>query len=102
MQLSTCHGSTHPGLVILHKEFHLCIFFSCRLQTAKMHKAFPGGSIIKNSPAKAGDVGSLPGSGRSPREGTDKTLQYSCLGNPMDRGAWWAAIHRVAEESDTI
>ena len=95
MQLRTCHGSIHSGLETLCKEFHLCIFFSCRLQTPVIHKAFPGGSVVKNSPAKSGDVGSLPGSGRSPREEYDKTLQYSCLGNPMDRGAWWAAIHGV-------
>ena len=100
MQLSTCRGSTHPGLETLCKEFHLCIFFSCRLQTPMIHKAFPGGSVVKNSPAKAGDVGSLPGSGRSPREENDKTLQYSCLGNAMDRGAWWTEIHGVAKESD--
>ena len=48
----------------------------------------------------AGDVGSVPGSGRSPEEGTGNSLQYSCLGNPMDRGAWQATIHLVTKESD--
>ena len=50
---------------------------------------------VRNPPAKegdAGDVGSVPGSGRSPGEGNGNPLQYSFLGNPMDRGAWWAAV----------
>ena len=61
---------------------------------------FPGGSVIKNPPANAGDmVGSIiPGLGRAP--GGGNPLQYSCLGNPMGRGAWWATVHRAAKESD--
>ena len=51
---------------------------------------FPGGSEVKASACNAGDLGSIPGWGRSPGEGNDNPLQYSCLGNPMDRGAWWA------------
>ena len=51
-------------------------------------KGFPDGSVIKNLPANAGDVGSIPGSGRSPGGGNDNPLQYSCPGNPMDREAW--------------
>ena len=54
---------------------------------------FPCGSVVKNPPANAGDAGdadSIPGSGRSPGVGNGNPLQYSCLGNPMDRGAWWA------------
>ena len=54
---------------------------------------FPGGSVVKNLPAKARDMGSIPGSGRSPGEGNGNPLQYSCLGNPMDRGAWPATVH---------
>ena len=56
---------------------------------------FPGGSVVKNLPANAGDVGSSPGSGRSPEEGNSNPLQYSCLGNPMDRGDWWATVHEM-------
>jgi len=55
--------------------------------------------MVKNPSANAGDMGSVPGLGRSPGGGNDNPLQYSCLGNPMDRGAWWAT--RVAKESDT-
>ena len=62
---------------------------------------FPGGSVIKNLPTKAGDAGSIPGSGRSPGEGNGNPLQYSCLENPMDKGPWWAAVHEVAKESGT-
>ena len=58
---------------------------------------FSGGSVVKNLRANAGDVGSIPESGRSPGEGNCNPLQYSCLGYPMDRGAWQAIIHRVAK-----
>ena len=58
---------------------------------------FRGGSEDKASPCNAGDPGSIPGLGRSPGEGNGNPLQYPCLENPMDRGAWWAAVHRVAK-----
>ena len=60
-------------------------------------KHFPGGSDSKEFTSNAGDLGSIPGSGRSPREGNGYPLQYSCLENPMDRGAWRAAVHGVAK-----
>ena len=60
-----------------------------------MDKGFPGGAVVKNPPANAGDTGSIPGSGRFPGEGNGNLLQYSCQGNPMNRGAWHAADHRV-------
>ena len=56
--------------------------------------------MVKNLPASAGDLGSIPGSGRSPGEGNGNPLQYSCLGNPMDKRAWQAIVHGVAKESD--
>ena len=58
---------------------------------------FPGGSDGKASAYNAGDPGSIPGSGRSPGEGNDNPLQYSCLENPVDRGAWQATAHMVAK-----
>ena len=61
---------------------------------------FPGGSVLKNPPANAGDTGLIPGSGRSPEGGKGNPLQYSCLENPMDRGACRAALHGVTKESD--
>ena len=53
--------------------------------------------MVKNWPANAGDKGLTSGSGRSPREGNGNPLQYSCLGNPMDRGAWRATVHGAAK-----
>ena len=63
-------------------------------------EAFPGGSVVKNLPASAEDMGLIPRSGRSPGEGNGKPLQYSCLGNPTDRGAWQATVNGVAKELD--
>ena len=62
---------------------------------------FPGGSVVKNPPVNAGNPASIPGSGRSPGEGNGNPLQYSCLENPMDRGAWWATVLGITE-SDMI
>ena len=64
-------------------------------------EGFPGGSVGKESPCNAGDPGSIPGSGRSPGEENGNPLQDSCLENPMDRGAWWATVHGVAETDPT-
>ena len=49
--------------------------------------------VVKNSPANAGEVGSISGSGRSPGVGNDSSLWHSCLGKPMDKGTWWATVH---------
>ena len=63
---------------------------------------FPGGLDSKESACNAGDVGSVPGSERSPGEGNGNPSQSSCLGNPTERGAWQATVHGVAKESATI
>ena len=60
-------------------------------------RGFPDGSEVKASAHNAGDLGSIPGSGRFPGEGNGNPLQYSCLENPMDRGAWRATVHGVAK-----
>ena len=62
---------------------------------------FPGGSEVKNSPAKAGDASLISGLGGSPGEGNGNPLQYSCLENSMDREAWWAIVPGVTKGSDT-
>ena len=75
--------------------FHLAMCF----------RELPGwlsGKKRKNPPANAGVVGSIPGSGRSPGEGNGNPLQYSCLGNAMDRGAWQATVHEVAKWCPTL
>ena len=64
-------------------------------------QGFPGGSTVKNLPVNTEDASSIPNPGRSPGGGNGNPLQSSCLGNPMDRGAWQATVHRVTKESDT-
>ena len=78
----------------------LCV----NLHDCKMQIGSPDSSVVKNSLAEAGDTGdagSMPGSGRFPEGGNGNPLQYSCLGNPMERGAWWATVHRISELDKT-
>ena len=66
---------------------------------------FPGGSVVQNPPANAGDtidMGSIPGLGRSSGVGNGNPLQYSCLGNPLDREAWQATVHGVAKHQTQL
>ena len=65
-----------------------------------IYQGFPGGTNGKESPASAGDVGLIPVSGRSPGEGNSNPLCYSCLGNPIVRGTWWATVRGVTKNSD--
>ena len=78
----------------------VCIDLKLRLPLYIYHSAytgFPGGSDGKESACNVGDLGSIPGSGRSPEEGDGNRLQYSCLENSMDRGAWQATVYEVAQ-----
>ena len=72
-------------------------FFRSILRSTIWSTDFPGGSDGKASAYDAGDPGSIPLLGRSPGEGSGNPLQYSCLENPMDRGAWWVTVHGVAK-----
>ena len=74
--------------------------WKCSL-TILINRGFPGGSVVKNLPANAGDVSLMPRWGRSLGEGNGNSLQYFCLGNPMDRGAWKAPVYRNAKEAGT-
>ena len=74
----------------------LCDPMNCSTPGFPVH-CFPGGSEVKASACNVGDLGSIPGSGRSPGEGNDNPLQYSCLENPMDGGTWWATVHGVTK-----
>ena len=67
------------------------------LSLTKERRGFSGGSVVKDPPANAEEVGSIPGLGRSPGEGSSNPLQYSCLENSMDRGAWQAGVHEVVK-----
>ena len=58
--------------------------------------------MVKNLPADAGNAGSISRWGRAPREGNGNSLQYSCLGNPMDRGDWWATVHGVSKSQTQL
>ena len=64
-------------------------------------RGFPGDSVVKNPPANVGDAGLNPTLGGPPEKGNGNQLQYSCLGNPMHRGVWWAKVYVAAKELDT-
>ena len=87
-------------MVVLIIAFRLaCIFIYSSLALAYNY-----GAVVKNSSANAGDardVDSIPLSGKSPGAGHGNPLEYSCLGNPMDRGVWWATVHGVTELDTT-
>ena len=76
----------------------ICLFYRA-YHSSRLAREF--GSDGKESAGNAGDPHSLPGSGRSPGGGHGNPFQYSCLENPVDRGAWWATIHRVAQSDIT-
>ena len=73
-------------------EFDVMLFFRIKYSCVL---GFPGGSEVKASACNLGDLGSIPGWGRFPGEGNGNPLEYSCLENPMDGGAWWATVHGV-------
>ena len=84
------------GFQFLTIENNVCWFVIYDLYHVEV-----GGSVVKNMPTSSGDVDSLPGSGRYPGEGNDNPLQYSCMGNPMDREGWQATVRVVTKELDT-
>ena len=86
---TTDHLNCYSFIVISY-----CIRFDRKIHVLV---GFPSGSVVKNLPANARDVGLISGLGRSPGEGNGNPLQYSCLENPMDRGAWRATVHGVAK-----
>ena len=87
MRISVASHLSQKHIVLSH--FLICFKYGISM-------GFPGGSVVKNSPASVGDTDLIPGSGRSPG-GDGNPLQYSCLENPMDRGAWGVTVHSVAE-----
>ena len=97
---SSTHPSIHPSIPpYIHSLTHPSIHFLIYPSHLTIH-CFPCGSVVKNPPASArdtGDTDSIPGWGRSLGEGNGNPLQYSCLENSMDRGAWWATVHGVTK-----
>ena len=77
-----------------------CIITLCTTKKEKL--GFPGGSDGKGFANSVGDIGSIPVSGRSPGDENGNPLQYSCVENPMDRGAWQAMVHRVAKSQTQL
>ena len=78
--------------LFLRDKYFLILYFG----------GFPGGSDGKESFCNVGDLGSIPGWGRSPGEGNGSPLQYSCLENSVDRGAWWAVVHGVTKSQTQL
>ena len=94
----TCLDKGMPFVVYMRRPMDskdLCPQITSKTAFIAHSKGFPGGAVVKNPRASAGDTCSVPESGRSPGEGNGNPLQYSCLGNPMDRGTWWATVHGV-------
>ena len=83
-------AETHKRILDIHFDYEMI-----------QNTSFNFGGASLNPPVNAGDMGLIPGLGRFPGERNGNPLQYSCLGNPMDRGTWWVTVHRVAKESDT-
>ena len=77
----------------LKNKYLLSIYYA----PSPILRGFPGGSEVKTSLCNAGDPGSIPGSGRSPGEGNGNPLQYSCLENLIEEGAWWAPVHGITK-----
>ena len=88
-------GCSKPGSSMC--KWHLNSGLVARREGALYLNIFPGGSVVKNLPANTGDIGLIPGSGRSPGGGNGNRLQYSCPENPRGRGAWRATVHGVSK-----
>ena len=97
-----------PGLAIcfIYGNIHVSMLFPQIIPLAllmvgkDLWRGFLDDSVVRNPPANAGDTGLIPGSGRSPGEGNGFPLQYTCLGNVVDRGPWQATVHGVTNESE--
>ena len=86
---SLCTNGSFKGIFLKLKNLYVVM-------------GFPDGSTVKNPPANSGDMGSIPRLGRCPGEGSGNPLQYCCLGNPMDRGAWQATVHGVTKSQTRL
>ena len=105
-----CHSHDGPALqdctLTLRSRSDHChwveTLWSGKFQFCNLTNGFPGGLDSQESACNAGDPDAIPGSGRFPGEGNGSPLQYSCLGNPMDRGAWQATVHEVAKSQTQL
>ena len=92
-----CLHRRHSNTVLTQSLWGLWVLVCIYIQNYLESEVCPGGSEVKASACNVGDLGLIPGSRRSPGEGNGNPLKYSCLENPMDRGAWWVIVHRVAK-----
>ena len=92
---------TNKMLRILSASF-IALIATSEKALAPCIKGFSGGSVVKNLSASAGDTSTIPGLGRSPGEGNGNPLQYSCLENLVDRGAWWATVLGVTKSQTQL
>ena len=90
-----CYYLRDSPVVLIHRNF---VWINVNLVSIA---GFPGGTVVKNSPANAGDMGSVPRWGRSPEVGNDNLLQESYLEDSLDRGAWWATFYGLQESAMT-
>ena len=97
MKLKPSSHSKDKTIIVMIANFSKMLAMGWRASLG-----FPGGTMVKNLPASAGDAGLIPESGRSAEGGNSNLLQYSCLENPMDGGAWWATVHGVAESQTRL
>ena len=104
-----CNKNTKPVITFKNPDpyqnylgsfWKIHILRYCSFSPDMFLMSFPGGSEVKASACNVGDPGSIPGSGRSPGEANGNLLQYSCLENHMDRGAWWAIVHGITKNLD--
>ena len=79
----------------INKKYHFIFTYS-------IHRGFPGGSVVNNPPANVGDMGLILVPEKANGEGNGNPLQCSYLGNPIDRGAWWATLHGVAKRQELV
>ena len=97
VQLSHPYTTTGKTITLTRRTFFGKVISLLFNMLSRLVIGFPSGSENKASACNAGDPGSIPGLGRCPREANGNPLQYSCLENPMDRGAWWATVHGVSK-----
>ena len=95
LKTQTCQGTCHLTIILDH--YRIPMFNWPKKILTFFTLGFPCSSVGKEFAYGAGDLGSIPGLGRSPGEGNGNPLQYPCLENLMDRGTWWTAIHGVAK-----
>ena len=100
---STCSLEKVMAAILLTTASSICCpAWHIKKSRRALHNGDPRWLRSKGSTCQAGDVGSIPGSGRPPEEGNGNPLQYFCLKNPMDRGNWWSTVHRVTESQSQL